>query len=152
MKKNILLIPLFLLLILSFIKNVSAQELTVNYKDTYYTFKLDDDIKHLSLKIKSSYPVVDYLDLGVNVEKFWAAATPKGAVVVWKVSPNSFPYRLIELRSGKISASDYLYVDKYDVKYLSIQAKNYGAIITVYYETGGEKSFILKFPGFHKEN
>lgn len=146
--KKLLGLIILVAFIFSMATIVSADELitkTVNYKDNYYTFTFNNDLKTLDVSIKGFFANVPQLQLGNNVSKFWPVAGPSGAVVVWKVEPNSFLYAMIHYRTGTIDSKGYLFVDKYDVKDVKVEPTKYGALVTVYYVTGGDKKFNLKF-------
>lgn len=147
MKKNIAV-----LLLIGFLVCMSAitfanelMKTTVNYENDYYTFTLNNDLQTLDYSLRGYYVYMPTMLIGTNVSKYWAAAGPSGAVVVYKVEPNNFPYVLINYRTGKIEQTGYLYVDKYDVGDVKVMPTKEGAKVTVYYKTGGDKSFDLKF-------
>ncbi|MFH1453604.1 MAG: hypothetical protein ABIH00_06460 [Armatimonadota bacterium] len=147
MKKTIIIMTAIILSVCMMYAAYSDELLTktINCGDDFYTFTFDNDLKTLQYSLNGFYAYKTNTLIGTNVSKYWAAAGPEGAVLVYKVEPNSFPYVLIDHKTGNIVKTGYLYVDKYDVKDVKVIPTQTGAKITVYYVTGGDKSFELNF-------
>lgn len=153
--RKITLILLAAFIVLSFTSLAMADKendivKTCKYKDNTYIFKLSDDLKTLDFTLKGWYANILDKQIGTSVLDFWPVACPYGAVVVWKLDGNNYPYCLITYK-GEIDSQGYLYVDKYPVGSVSIKALDNGARATVFYETGGSKDFDLTFRTKDKE-
>lgn len=147
MKKTIITLLLITALFVVILPS-SAYELftkSVAYENDNYTFIFNNDLKTLEYNLKGFYVYMPNTLVAANVSRYWAAAGPTGAVLVYKIEPNTFPYALISNKTGKVEKKGYLYVDKYDVKDLKLVPTKDGAKATVYYVEGGDKSFDLKF-------
>lgn len=147
MKKNLALIFLLLFAVFCFTA-VFADELiknTINYENDYYTFTLDNDLKTLEYSLQGYYVYMPDTLIGTSVTKYWTCAGPSGAIVVYRIESNTFPYVLINYRTGRVEKTGYLLIPNYEVSDVKLIPTKDGAKATVYFETGGDKSFDLQF-------
>lgn len=147
MKKNLtlVLIVVFIFLSLTVVFANKLIKTTANYENDYYTFTFDNDLKTLSYSLRGYYVYAPNMLIGTSVTKYWTAAGPGGAVVVYRIESNTFPYVMINYRTGQVEQTGYLLIPDYEVSDAKIVPTKDGAKVTVYFEKGGDKTFDLQF-------